>query len=197
MKKCLLVLLLTISPIVVVKAQFNFGIKAGVNVANLKELSGENVLDAESYSGFYVGPKFDWNIFGRFGINSAILYSQSGMSWDDSQEAIDMNYISIPLNLMVKLFGSDKFGLFVEAGPQFDFNIGEKRYELENRSFKLDNSDLYLNLGASLHLLNFLQVGVNYNLPIGSTSEFEWSDLENEETYQKGHTIQASVAIVF
>ena len=196
MKKSFIVLLLALCPFVATKAQFNFGVKAGVNVANINELSGENVLEANSYTGFYVGPKFDWYMFGRLGISGAILYSQTGMVWDNSQEAVDLNAVSIPLNLTAKLFGSDKFGLFLEVGPQFNFNIGEKRHQLEEGSLTLENSTLSWNLGASLHLLKFLQVGVNYNVPFGPTSEFSFSDMENQDAY-KMHTIQASVAIVF
>lgn len=196
MKQKIVLLLLLMCSFVGAKAQFNFGVKAGVNVANVEELSGDNLLQPNSYTGFYVGPKFDWRIIGRVGINGAILYSQKGMTWADEQESIDMNAVSVPLNLMVRVFGSEKFGLFVEAGPQFDFNVGEKRMELESGMMNLDNSTISFNLGASLHLLKFLQVGVNYNVPFGTTSEFKFADMENEEAY-KVHTVQASVAIVF
>lgn len=196
MKQKILLLLLMVCPFVGAKAQFNLGIKAGVNVANIEELSGDNLLQTDSYTGFYVGPKFDWTIIGRVGINGAILYSQKGMTWADEQESIDMNAVSVPLNLMVRVFGSEKFGLFVEAGPQFDFNVGEKRMELESGMMNLDNSTISFNLGASFHLIKFLQVGVNYNVPFGTTSEFQFKDMENKNTY-KFHTIQGSVAIVF
>lgn len=196
MKQKILLLLLLACPFVGAKAQFNLGVKAGVNVANIEELSGDNLLQSNSYTGFYVGPKFDWRIIGRVGINGAILYSQKGMTWADEQESIDMNAVSVPLNLMVRLFGSEKFGLSVEAGPQFDFNVGEKRVELEKGMMDLDNSSISFNLGASLHLLKFLQVGVNYNVPFGTTSEFSFEDMEDKSAY-KVHTVQASVAIVF
>lgn len=196
MKQKLLLLLLVVCPFVGAKAQFNLGVKAGVNVANVEEISGDNILQSDSYTGYYFGPKFDWTIIGRVGINGAILYSQSGMTWADEQESIDMNTVSVPLNLMVRLFGSEKFGLFAEVGPQFDFNVGEKRIELENGTMNLDNSAISFNLGASLHLLKFLQVGVNYNVPFGTTSEFTFEDMKDEAAY-KFHTIQASVAIVF
>ena len=196
MKKFLALFILAACSFVGAKAQFNFGVKAGVNVANVEELSKENVLNADSYSGFYVGPKFDLTIIGRVGINGSILYSHAGMVWADKQETINMNAIAVPLNLMVRLFGSEKFGLFLETGPQFDFNIGEKRHELEDGHMSLDNSTLSFNLGASLHLLKFLQVGVNYNVPFGATSEFQFTDMQNKEAY-KFNTIQASAAIVF
>lgn len=196
MKKYLLLVVLVACSYVGAKAQFNWGLKAGVNVANVEELSTDNLLKAGSYTGFYVGPKFDLTLIGRVGISGSILYSQTGMAWADDQEAIDMNTVSVPLNLMVRLFGSEKFGLFLETGPQFDFNVGEKRHELEDGHLNLDNSSLSFNLGASLHLLKFLQVGVNYNVPFGTTSEFQFVDMENIEAY-KFNNIQASVAIVF
>ncbi|MBR4843780.1 MAG: PorT family protein [Bacteroidaceae bacterium] len=196
MKKYLTLLVLIACSFTGAKAQFNWGLKAGVNVANVEELTQDNLLQTDSYTGFYIGPKFDLTIIGRVGINGSILYSQSGMVWANEQEAIDMNTLSVPLNLMVRLFGSEKFGLFLETGPQFDFNIGEKRHELQDGQLSLDDSALSFNLGASLHLLKFLQVGVNYNVPFGATNEFQFSDMENKEAY-KFNTIQASVAIVF
>lgn len=196
MKKYLALLLLVACPFIGAKAQFNIGVKAGVNIANVEELTTDNLLQSNSYSGFYVGPKFDWTIVGRLGIGGAILYSQTGMVWAESQEAIDMNSVSVPLNLMLRLFGSEKFGLFLEAGSQFDFNVGEKRYELKDGHLSLDNSTLSLNLGASLHLLKFLQLGVNYNVPLGATSEFQFADIEKTDAFTFS-TMQASVAIVF
>lgn len=196
MKKYLALLLLVACPFIGAKAQFNIGVKAGINVADVETLAADNLLESNSYTGFYLGPKFDWTIVGRLGINGAILYSQTGMEWAEGQEAIDMNSVSVPLNLMVRLFGSDKFGLFLEAGPQFDFNVGEKRHELEDGHLDLDDSKLSFNLGASLHLLKFLQVGVNYNIPFGATSEFKFADMEQPEAFTF-RTLQASVAIVF
>ena len=67
---------------------------------------------------------------------------------------------------------------------------------MQDGQLSLDDSALSFNLGASLHLLKFLQVGVNYNVPFGATNEFQFSDMENKEAY-KFNTIQASVAIVF
>lgn len=196
MKKYLALLLLVACPFIGAKAQFNIGVKAGINVADVETLAADNLLESNSYTGFYLGPKFDWTIVGRLGINGAILYSQTGMEWAEGQEAIDMNSVSVPLNLMVRLFGSDKFGLFLEAGPQFDFNVGEKRHELEDGHLDLDDSKLSFNLGASFHLLKFLQVGVNYNVPFGATSEFKFADMEQPEAFTF-RTLQASVAIVF
>ncbi len=195
MKK-LLVLFAVLSTFAVASAKVNWGVKAGLNVANVEELSSENALYKESYTGFYVGPKVDWDIFKRFGINGAILYSQAGMEFDKSEDAIELNSLMIPLNLSIKVLGSDKLGLSIEAGPQFEFNLGDKIHELEDGNLHMDNSTLSLNVGAKLHLLNFLQIGLNYNVPFGKTNEFKFDNMQNEEAY-KIHTMQVSAAIVF
>jgi len=195
MKKALTILVVLCS-FVTANAKINFGVKAGLNVANIETLSTETALDKDSYTGFYVGPKVDWDMFKRLGLNAAILYSQAGMEFDNSEEALELNSLMIPLNLSIKVLGTDKLGVSIEAGPQFEFNLGEKIHEMEDGNLHLDNSTLSLNIGAKLHLLNFLQVGVNYNVPFGSTKEFKFADMENEEAY-KIHTIQVSAAIVF
>ena len=47
-------------------------------------------------------------------------------------------------------------------------------------------------MGAGLKLLNHLQVGANYNIPMGDTADFEGTDAS-----YKTKTWQVSVAYIF
>ena len=52
-------------------------------------------------------------------------------------------------------------GAYIAAGPQFDFNIGNKTW---TRELSLKKSTTSFNVGAGLKLIRHLQLGVNYNL---------------------------------
>lgn len=196
MKKRIIISLFTLCSFVAVQAKVNFGIKTGLNVANIEEITADNVFEQGSYTGFYMGPKIDWDMTKWLGINGSILYSQAGMKFDNSEEVINLNSLMLPVNLSLKLFGSHMFGLYIEAGPQFEFNLGQKVSEFEEGQLHFDNSTLSLNVGASLHLFGFLQLGANYNVPFGSTSDFDFDDIDNEELYDV-YNVQVSATIMF
>ena len=195
-KKILFISLLLLFPFVSMKSEVNWGIKGGVNVANLRNLSANNAFNTDSYTGFFVGPKLNVYLGSRLGFNGSALYSQSGMRFNNTDEKVDLNSLLLLVNMTLKVFGSDRFGLFMEVGPQFDFNLGQKRREIENKVMEFNNSNISFNAGLSLHLLSRLQIGVNYNYPFGTTKGFKLSDMSSSEAY-KIYTLQLSAAIVF
>ncbi|MBQ5705236.1 MAG: outer membrane beta-barrel protein, partial [Bacteroidaceae bacterium] len=81
------------------QAQFKFGVKAGVNLAeapsdiNVKDLAGQ-VLGTDGTTGFFVGPmaKFTIPVIG-LGIEADALYSRTGA--EVAGEKINKNSIEI------------------------------------------------------------------------------------------------------
>ena len=53
-------------------------------------------------------------------------------------------------------------------------------------------AEVGINVGAGLKLLNHLQVGANYNIPLGNTA-----DIEGTDASYKTKTWQVSVAYIF
>ena len=83
------------------------------------------------------------------------------------------------MNIRYELGLGDFAGIYLAAGPQFGFNIGDKKSDFSNVSndYKLKNSNLSLNLGAGVRLLSHIEIGFCYNIALGKTGEFEAYDL--------------------
>lgn len=150
-------------------AQLSFGLKGGLNVTQMSFDS--DVLDQSNKTGFFIGPtvKVTLPIVG-LGVDLSALYDQrdAKLEADDESETVSQRNINIPLNLRYGFGLGDLGSLYLAAGPQFGFNIGQKSY---GDVFKFKDSDLSLNLGAGIALLNHFEIGFTYNMALGKTAE--------------------------
>ena len=185
------------------QAQFSWGIKGGVNLVNndfsaLKGMANkEQIMNKDNYTGFFIGPKAEVRIpILGFGIEAAALYSQKGMSVGDN-ETFKQNSFLIPLNVKYA-FGLGNFAnVFIAAGPEFGFNMGETSKVINDivvengvangdiKAYVLEKSTLSINVGVGATLFNHLQVGVNYNMPWGKTAEFQTISAEDIQNVQE------------
>lgn len=185
------------------QAQFSWGVKGGVNLASndFSDLKGmnnkEQVLNADNYTGFFIGPKAEVRVpILGVGLEAAALYSQKGMTIGDN-ETFKQNSFLIPLNVKYA-FGLGNFAnIFIAAGPEFGFNMGETSKVFNNiivgdngetsgdiKAYVLEKSTLSINVGVGATLLNHLQVALNYNVPWGKTAEFQTISAEDIENVQ-------------
>ena len=88
--------------------EVKFGVKAGLNVANL----GGDVKDASTKVGFQVGGLAEIKVSDKFAIQPELLFNSVGAKRNNISMAL--NYISVPV--MAKYFVAEQFSL--EAGPQ-------------------------------------------------------------------------------
>ena len=188
------------------QAQFSFGVKGGVTLGSndlMAFTDKDYALDLNNYAGFFIGPKMELRIpILGFGLEAAALYSQKGMTIGDN-ETFKQNSFLIPLNVKYA-FGIGNFAnIFIAAGPEFGFNVGETQRVFNNlttdditnvttggiSAYVAKKSTLAINVGAGITLLNHLQVALNYNMPWGKTSEFTYidsSEIENAENIKNG-----------
>jgi hypothetical protein len=122
----------------------DLGIKGGVNFSNITDASGLSNRTGFVF-GAFAGIKFN----DKLGIQGDLLYSQQGAELDP--EAIDLNYVNIPVVLRYFIFK----GLNLQAGPQFGFVIDDNVKEISNNFTEAESFDL---TGV---------VGVGYDLPLG------------------------------
>ncbi|WP_375417830.1 porin family protein [uncultured Hymenobacter sp.] len=111
MKKLLIIVLLSLSLAPLAQAQF--GIKGGVNVAELRGRDGES----SSYKTFYhAGIFYQANILGPLAIQPEIQYSVAGGNLKSAFSDYDnkLHYFTVPVLAKLTLGP-----VFVEAGPQF------------------------------------------------------------------------------
>lgn len=198
------------------QAQFSWGIKGGVNLVNnsFSDLSGginkEQIMNKDNYTGFFIGPKAEVRVpLLGFGIEAAALYSQKGLSIGDN-ETFKMNSFQVPLNIKYSFGLGNIANVFIAAGPEFGFNVGETTKIINNlitttdnaggtttttgnvQAYVLEKSTLSINVGVGATLLNHLQVAVNYNMPWGKTADFQSIDageIENAKDLANGQNI--------
>lgn len=151
-------------------AQAAFGLKGGLNLANLKVDDPE--ASYNSRTGYHAGV-FVRGKFSKVAIQpEVLLFTQS----TDAKETIlgdyktNFTYLSIPV--MLKFYVVN--GLNIQAGPQFGFLLdGEmKGTDLIGQDFSYDvkeyykNSDISVSLGGGWDFPFGLNVDVRYNIGV-------------------------------
>lgn len=160
------------------QAQVKFGLKGGLNVTNMS-LNSE-VFDADNQTGFFIGPtvKFTLPIVG-LGIDASALYDQrdAKITVEDNGASVESKiknqYINIPINLRYGVGLGSTASVYLFAGPQFGFNVGDKNQSLfkDMGEWRLKSSTFSVNVGLGAMLLSHLQISANYNIACGKTGE--------------------------
>ena len=203
MKKIFTTIVLMASMLVAIpaKAGINFGIKGGYNITNFS-FSGDD-LSSTNRSGFFIGPSVKIGIpVLPIGFEVAALYDQRDAKLSttaNGEETLSQKSINIPVNIRYELGLGDMAGIYVAAGPQFGFNIGDKKFSFSNANdYKMKDSNLSLNLGAGIRLVSHLEIGFNYNIALGKTGEFNEVDgVKNLVGNGKANSWQISAAYYF
>ena len=122
-----------------------FGIKAGVNMANIR--SANHFTDGDllnTKTGLAGGLFYHLGLTKAISLQPELLYSQMGSKFDDGTSAtlnsagqVDLNYLSLPI--LIRVSPLKWLGLY--AGPQLDYFIGGKA------KFDGDQADLGLSSG--------------------------------------------------
>lgn len=200
MKKVIGVILLTMCCLMATmpaQAQFfGWGVKGGLNLSKL-DSSFEGVKD--NTTGFFIGPMVEATIpIIGLGLDASLLYSQRGEG-EYKQQGVD-----IPINLKYTIGLGSMLGVFIAAGPDFYFNFKNTEFTRSKTSSPISSTittDEYeskkklvsLNVGAGLKLFRHLQLGVNYNIPLGDSFKLKNAG----DVDSKYRTWQVSLAYLF
>ena len=180
MKKVFSVLMVAVALMMAAPAQaqlIKFGVKGGLNMTKL-DAEG---LKSDNSTGFFIGPmaEFTLPIVG-LGIDGAVMFSQRG------KDEFKQQGLEIPVNLKFSFGLGSMLGAYVAAGPDFFYNFKDLKVE----GGEAKKAQVALNLGAGVKLLRKLQVGVNYQIPMGNSFELGNVDIKNK-------TWQVSLAYMF
>ncbi|MBR4810531.1 MAG: PorT family protein [Bacteroidaceae bacterium] len=192
MKKALVVCSLALLSFIPASAQFSWGLRGGLNLVNndITSVSKETALDKDSYTGFFFGPMAELQIpIIGIGIDGSLLYSQKGMNLPNDSVMKNQS-ISIPVSLKYSLGLGNFASVFVAAGPQFDYKLGDlstmiKTYKAngdfdEAKEYVMNQYSWSVNIGAGVKLINHLQAAVNYNIPLSQEGTFNlYNDVQN------------------
>ena len=186
MKKILLTLIV-LSIGFAVKAQIQVGVKAGLNVANLKT-SGPDYVNGTSPSAlnsFNGGLIVLVPLFSNFYLQPEIYYSFQGqnVSGMDENSISKYDYLNIPVLFKYQL----KNGAFAETGPQIGFLMSEK---FTSGSFSYDpnrikNIDFSWAFGLGYKLKTIpLGLDLRYNLGLTNNYQHTESGVVKNSVYQ-------------
>ncbi len=156
----------------------DFGVKGGLNFANL---GGEDVEDTDMRIGFHIGGFANFSILGLVQIEPGIYYSTKGYQVEESfngegtLEFINtISYLDIPL--LAKFSPAPIFNVFI--GPQPSILLDNKytmkfngEEETESDTEGMRSFDLALVLGAGVDLPMGLTASLGYDLGLLSIDE--------------------------
>ena len=141
-----------------------WGVKGGLNLSKLDLKDGPS---SDNTTGFFIGPMAEITIpVVGLGVDAAVMYSQRG------EDEWKQQGVEIPVNLKYTIGLGSMLGVYVAAGPDFYFNF--KDVDIENWDAK--KAQVGLNIGAGVKLIQHLQVGVNYQIPLGYS--FSWENIK-------------------
>ena len=176
------------------QAQIHFGVKGGLNLSKASFSNVSENFKKDNFTGFFIGPMAEFNIpIVGLGVDASLLFAQRSfkVSEGNDEYTIKQNGIDIPVNLKYTIGLGSLAGIYLAAGPDFYFDFAGNK-TVEGMRTDKKKAEVGINVGAGLKLLNHLQVGANYNIPLGNTA-----DIEGTNASYKTKTWQVSVAYIF
>ena len=150
-----------------------FGVKAGVNLANV---TNSDISNKKNLVGLAAGVMADFSFSDLISLHPELLYSQKGFKLENGGATAQsrLSYLDVPLLLRVKADG-----LFFEAGPQVGFLIAKKDEVnipglVSGTSTSTDGTrkvDVGYVAGVGYQLPQGLELGVRYNGGISDISD--------------------------
>ncbi len=210
MKKTLVICGLALLSFIPASAQFSWGIRGGLNLVNndITAVTKESSANKDSYTGYFIGPMAEVQIpVIGIGIDLAALYSQKGIELPDTSTMKNQS-LSIPISLKYSLGLGNFAAVYLAAGPQLDFKIGDMKTSFndgeEVKDFALDKSSWSINVGAGVKLINHIQAGINYNIPVSKEGAVKVIDspspgavIDNKPVDFKSSTLQFCLTWTF
>ncbi|MGH2665844.1 porin family protein [Flavobacterium sp.] len=153
--------------------EVKFGVKAGLNLANL---SGD-LENTSMKASFHVGGFAEIKLSDKFGIQPEVLYSVQGADVDGG--TYEFSYVNVPV--MAKFYPIPQLSL--EAGPQIGFLTSAKGKpdsgpDVDVKEF-LKSTDFGVNVGASYNITDNFLAGLRYNIGLANISDEENGDIKN------------------
>ena len=170
-------------------AQLKFGIKAGLNLANIN-YDGEDEVDTKILPSFQVGPVIEFGITDNLGIGSGVLVSGKGFKIEEDGFKAKSNPIYLQVPVMLNYTNS---GFFAAVGPYVGFGLfgnttSEFGGDKETEAIDFGNTDedgiSPLDFGAGLELgygFGPIRISASYNLGLANIIPKDIADDTDEK----------------
>ena len=182
------------------KAQ-TFGIKGGVNIANMTISAMGMSVSPSSITGFHIGVVGDFNVQGNLFLNTGLLYSLKGASFVGDK--MTLNYLEVPINIAYKFPISTKSKFVVEAGPYLGYALSGKdksggvSTNVEFGSGGMKRFDYGIGFGAGVEFGSLI-ASLNYELGLANLIDSSSLGLgSGADGKAKNKVFQISLAYMF
>lgn len=200
MKQKLLIVALALGLAIPASAGARWGVDAGVNITKMS--FDKSVFNSDNCAGLFIGPKVHLKLpLLGLGVDGAIRYSYRPVNVNATIETTGeeisrtkaLHYIEVPVNVRWD-FNLKIVGLYVATGPQWDWNVGDLSWSKSsdlgaNITTNLERHTFFWNVGGGIELFSHLDIGFNYNIPLGTQGEtktFIGNVLTGVQSYQNG-----------
>jgi len=187
MKKMILMLAIALSAFAA-NAQNTFGIKGGLNIANLTYESSGMTYSTDNKTSFHIGLIMDHPFSSTLSLQPGAFLSSKGgkINWKSGglnlSSEISYLYLEIPVNLMVKVpLGSAN--LLVYGGPYLGLGLsgtdGGEAVVWGSGDNDVNRFDFGLNLGAGIQINQFL-ISVQYGIGMANLANSAGDKINNK-----------------
>jgi hypothetical protein len=183
MKKILLTVITIFAFNVATQAQMRFGIKGGLNLANVSISPAQTGFEPKSIISFHAGLVLDASLSESISIQPALLFSQKGYGVSGSSGGVTidgkatLNYLEIPINVLYHATDALTFG----AGPYLGYALSGNasttvtsagKSQTDSKSLDFDKDvkriDYGLNITAGYEVIEGLIISANYSLGLAN-----------------------------
>ena len=194
-RRVLIMMLVVLFTSVAAQAQLKFGLTAGMRFDRLKEVkkTGSSILgDDYNMNGYYVGLKLDLNTPVGFGVDLGVNFCNRNIN-DDNEWGME-----VPINLKYNINILPVVKPYLLAGVGCYANFDDIHYYVDSYGSEswIERMEYSLNLGFGVTLVNHIQVGLTYQLPIG-TYYYYYDDFDTGSYGKRASNWVASVAYLF
>lgn len=161
------------------------GIKGGLNFTNV---SSEKDLDLKTSNGFHAGLAFEVPLLFPMAIGTGLYYTRRGYKSNQPGRVgtVSIDYLDIPIDLMLKIKLADLIGAYVSIGPYFSYGLTSKVFNLDgvlengynSDEIDLNRIDTGINIGGGVDYTN-IRLSATYGLSFSDNGAEQNNRLEN------------------
>lgn len=182
MKKTILLVLSLTFFSVATKAQTRFGLKGGVNLANVSITNGGFTVTPDALTSFHAGVLLETRLTERTLLQPNLLFSQKGYESQALSSKSTVNYIEIPINLLYEVTNDFTIGGGIYAAHAINGKvvIQGKSSDYDFGAGKANRFDMGVNLIAGYEVVEGLRISINYTLGTANTLDNSHTKLSNK-----------------
>lgn len=174
-KKSILIALIALFCVGTASAKLRFGVKAGLNLDNIKLTSdvGQN-LNSDNKCGFTVGGMMEATVpVVGIGFDLSLMYTHMNADVANGANSgvVNKNFLEIPLNLKYKM-GIPVISNFLQpylfTGPTMALKLDKSTFE----NIKTKTVQMGWNVGLGFEVMKRVQIGGGYTFGINNVAKY-------------------------